>query len=188
MCTSGLTQCVDGGRESGLVVAPPPQFVVGSSCTCLACTVGEGACGSHSRGMGRRWGLLLARVVCESMCVFARVCVREQVAGEWGVPKPPAITLLDYARVLVRIAGSTPAPALLVVEGVEVQQECGTVTVVAPTATEVELTLAIPSEGLRLRWMSGGVGGPWSSWAVSEHIALTSWCHDACTSWVLCDS
>jgi hypothetical protein len=116
------------------------------------------------------------------------MCTREQVAGEWGVPKPPVITLIHGTRVLVQIAGTTPAPALLVVEGVEVQQECGTVTAAAPTAAEIELTLATPNQRLRLRWMSGGVGGPWSAWAVSEHIALTSWCHDACTSWVLCDS
>ena len=119
------------------------------------------------------------------LCVPARVCVREQVAGVWGVPKPPVITLIHGTRVTVRIAGTTPAPALLVVEGVEVQQEHGPVTFTPCTATEVELTLAMPSQRLRLRWMSGGVGGPWSAWAVSEHIALTSWCHDACTSWTL---
>ena len=98
------------------------------------------------------------------MCVFARVCVREQVAGEWGVPKPPAITLIHGTRVTVRIAGTTPAPALLVVEGVEVQQECGTVTVVAPTAAVVEVPRVACEERLRLRWLRNGVGGPWSNW------------------------
>jgi hypothetical protein len=109
-------------------------------------------------------------------CLCICVClhgVREQVAGEWGVPKPPVITLIHGTRVTVRIAGITPAPALLVVEGMEVQQEHGPVTFAPCTATEVELTLAMPSQRLRLRWMSGGMGGPWSDW-VSEHIALTS--------------
>ena len=91
----------------------------------------------------------------------------------WGVPKPPVITLIHGTRVTVRIAGTTPAPALLAVEGVEVQQEHGSATFALSTATEVALTLAMPSQRLRLRWMSGGVGGPWSDW-VSEQIALTS--------------
>ncbi len=78
----------------------------------------------------------------------------------------------------MRIADTTPAPALLVVEGVEVQQEHGPVTFVPSTATEVELTLAMPSQRLRLRWQSGGVGGPWSDWVsatleVSNFFRLT---------------
>ncbi len=117
-------------------------------------------------------GLSLARV--EHLCVPVRVCVCEQVEGEWGVPKPPVIAhIIDGVRIVVRIVDTTPAPAQLVVEGVEVQQEHGPVTFAPSTATEVELTLAMPNQRLRLRWMSGGVGGPWSDW-VSEQIALTS--------------
>jgi hypothetical protein len=123
--------------------------------------------------MGRRGGFCWHDLSVH-LCVPARVCAREQVAGEWGVPKPPVITLIHGTRVIVRIAGTTLAPAQLVVEGVEVQQEHGPVTFAPCTATEVELTLATPNQRLRLRWASGGVGGPWSSWAVSEHIALTS--------------
>ncbi len=97
----------------------------------------------------------------------------------WGVPKPPVITLIHGTRVTVRIAGTTPAPALLAVEGVEVQQEHGPVSFAPCTATEVELTLAMSSQRLRLRWMSGGVGGPWSDWVsaaleVSNFFWLTA--------------
>ena len=97
------------------------------------------------------------------------------MAGEWGVPKPPVITLIHGTRVTVRIVDTTPAPALLVVEGVEVQQEHGPVTFAPSTATEVELTLAMPSQRLRLRWMSGGVGGPWSDWVSAALGLLLVW-------------
>ncbi len=77
----------------------------------------------------------------------------------------------------MRVAGTTPAPALLAVEGVEVQQERGSVTFAPSTATEVELTLAMPSQRLRLRWMSGGVGGPWSDWVSAALEPVLSLAH-----------
>ena len=85
----------------------------------------------------------------------------------WGIdvaPKPPAVATIDGIRVVVRIAGTIPAPALVAVEGVEVQQECGTVTVIAPTAAVVEVPRVACEERLRLRWLRNGVGGPWSNW------------------------
>ena len=85
----------------------------------------------------------------------------------WGMdvaPKPPVIATIDGIRVVVRIAGTIPAPALVAVEGVEVQQECGTVRVVAPTAAVVEVPRVACEERLRLRWLRNGVGGPWSNW------------------------
>ena len=85
----------------------------------------------------------------------------------WGMdvaPKPPVIATIDGIRVVVRIAGTIPAPALVAVEGVEVQQECGTVTAVAPTAAVVEVPRVACEERLRLRWLRNGVGGPWSNW------------------------
>ena len=85
----------------------------------------------------------------------------------WGMdvaPKPPAVATIDGIRVVVRIAGTIPAPALVAVEGVEVQQECGTVRVVAPTAAVVEVPRVACEEKLRLRWLRNGVGGPWSNW------------------------
>ena len=85
----------------------------------------------------------------------------------WGMdvaPKPPVIATIDGIRVVVRIAGTIPAPALVAVEGVEVQQECGTVRVVAPTAAVVEAPRVACEERLRLRWLRNGVGGPWSNW------------------------
>ena len=85
----------------------------------------------------------------------------------WGMdvaPKPPVIATIDGIRVVVQIAGTIPAPALVAVEGVEVQQECGTVTVVAPTAAVVEVPRVACEERLRLRWLRNGVGGPWSNW------------------------
>ncbi len=133
---------------------------------------------------------LSAMCRCMVLMLMLRVCCEQAgtTSRAWGVPKPPVITLIHGTRVTVRIAGTTPAPALLAVEGVEVQQEHGPVTFAPSTATEVELTLAMSSQRLRLRWMSGGVGGPWSAWAVSEHVALASWWHVACTTWTLCDS
>ena len=85
----------------------------------------------------------------------------------WGIdvaPKPPAVATIDGIRVVVRIAGTIPAPALVAVEGVEVQQECGTARVVAPTAAVVEVPRVACEERLRLRWLKDGVGGPWSNW------------------------
>ena len=85
----------------------------------------------------------------------------------WGMdvaPKPPVIATIDGIRVVVQIAGTIPAPALVAVEGVEVQQECGTVTAVAPTAAVVEVPRVACEERLRLRWLRNGVGGPWSNW------------------------
>ena len=85
----------------------------------------------------------------------------------WGMdvaPKPPVIATIDGIRVVVRIAGTIPVPALVAVEGVEVQQECGTVRVVAPTAAVVEVPRVACEERLRLRWLRNGVGGPWSNW------------------------
>ena len=85
----------------------------------------------------------------------------------WGMdvaPKPPVVATIDGIRVVVRIAGTIPAPALVAVEGVEVQQECGTVTAVAPTAAVVEVPRVACEERLRLRWLRNGVGGPWSNW------------------------
>ena len=79
-------------------------------------------------------------------------------------PKPPVIATIDGIRVVVRIAGTIPAPALVAVEGVEVQQECGTARVVAPTAAVVEVPRVACEERLRLRWLRNGVGGPWSNW------------------------
>ncbi len=79
-------------------------------------------------------------------------------------PEPPVITTITGSRIVVRIAGSTPDPALVAVEGVEVQQECGTVTVVAPTAAVAEVPRVAYEERLRLRWLKDGVGGPWSNW------------------------
>ena len=85
----------------------------------------------------------------------------------WGMdvaPKPPAVATIDGIRVVVRIAGTIPAPALVAVQGVEVQQECGTVRVVAPTAAVAEVPRVACEERLRLRWLRNGVGGPWSNW------------------------
>ncbi len=85
----------------------------------------------------------------------------------WGIdvaPKPPAVATIDGIRVVVQIAGTIPAPALVAVEGVEVQQECGTVRVVAPTAAVAEVPRVVCEERLRLRWLRNGVGGPWSNW------------------------
>ena len=85
----------------------------------------------------------------------------------WGMdvaPKPPVIATIDGIRVVVQIAGTIPAPALVAVQGVEVQQECGTVRVVAPTAAVVEVPRVACEERLRLRWLRNGVGGPWSNW------------------------
>ena len=85
----------------------------------------------------------------------------------WGMdvaPKPPVIATIDGIRVVVQIAGTIPAPALVAVEGVEVQQECDTVTVVAPTAAVAEVPRVVCEERLRLRWLRNGVGGPWSNW------------------------
>ncbi len=79
-------------------------------------------------------------------------------------PEPPVIATIDGSRIVVRIAGTTPDPALLAVEGVEVQQECGTVTAAAPTAAVVEVPRVACEERLRLRWLRNGVGGPWSNW------------------------
>ena len=85
----------------------------------------------------------------------------------WGMdvaPKPPVIATIDGIRVVVQIAGTIPAPALVAVEGVEVQQECGTVRVVAPTAAVAEVPRVACEERMRLRWLRNGVGGPWSNW------------------------
>ncbi len=85
----------------------------------------------------------------------------------WGIdvaPKPPVVATIDGTRVTVRIAGTIPAPALVAVQGVEVQQECGTVRVVAPTAAVAEVPRVACEERLRLRWLRNGVGGPWSNW------------------------
>ncbi len=79
-------------------------------------------------------------------------------------PKPPAVVAIDGSRIVVRIADTTPAPTLLAVEAVELQQECGPVTAVTPTAIDVTLSRTTPSDRLRLRWLKDGVGGPWSSW------------------------
>jgi len=79
-------------------------------------------------------------------------------------PERPAITTIDGSRIVVKIAGATPAPALLAVEGVEVQQECGPITAVAPTAAVTEVPRVAYEERLRLRWLKGGVHGPWSDW------------------------
>ena len=81
-------------------------------------------------------------------------------------PKPPTVAAIDGSRIVVKIAGTTPAPALLAVEGVEVQQECGPITAVAPTAADVTLARTIPSDRLRLRWLKDGVRGPWSDWVL----------------------
>jgi hypothetical protein len=75
------------------------------------------------------------------------------------------------------------------VEGVEVQQEQGPVTFAPSTAAEVELTLAMSSQRLRLRWKSGGVGGPWSDW-VSAALAPLDPSHTRCIrrpSWMTID-
>ncbi len=86
----------------------------------------------------------------------------------WGLvdpaPKPPVVTTIDGSRIVVKIAGTTPAPALLAVEGVEVQQECGPITAVVSTAADVTLARTTPSDRLRLRWLKDGVHGPWSGW------------------------
>ena len=86
----------------------------------------------------------------------------------WGLvdpaPKPPTVTTIDGSRIMVKIAGTTPAPALLAVEAVEVQQECGPITAVAPTAAVAEVPRVACEERLRLRWLRNGVGGPWSNW------------------------
>ncbi len=86
----------------------------------------------------------------------------------WGLvdpaPKPPAVAAIDGSRIVVKIAGTTPAPALLAVEAVEVQQECGPITAVAPTAAVVEIPRVAFEERLRLRWLKDGVRGPWSDW------------------------
>jgi hypothetical protein len=109
---------------------------------------------------------LSAMCRCMVLMLMLRVCCEQAGTSRvWGVPKPPVIAhIIDGVQIVVRIAGITPAPALLVVEGVEVQQEHGSATFVPSTATEAELTLAMPSQRLRLRWMSSGVGGPWSDW------------------------
>ncbi len=79
-------------------------------------------------------------------------------------PKPPAVAAIDGSRIVVEMAGTTPAPALLTVKGVEVQQECGPITAVAPTAAVVVFPRVAYEERLRLRWLKGGVRGPWSDW------------------------
>ncbi len=79
-------------------------------------------------------------------------------------PKPPVVATIDGSCIIVRIVGTTPDPALVAVERVEVQQECGTVRVVAPTAAVVEVPRVACEERLRLRWLRNGVGGPWSNW------------------------
>jgi hypothetical protein len=94
--------------------------------------------------------------------------VQDALMVLWGLvdvkPKPPAIAHVDGSVIVVRIAGTIPAPALLAVEGVEVQQEFGPITTVVPTAANVTLARTAPSDRLRLRWKSVGVGGPWSDW------------------------
>ncbi len=79
-------------------------------------------------------------------------------------PEPPVIALVDGLRIVVRIAGTLPSSTKLVVDGVEVQQELGSVTSALATAETVELARSGPSERLRLRWMRGGVKGPWGNW------------------------
>jgi hypothetical protein len=105
-------------------------------------------------------------------------------------PEPPAIARVDGSVIVVRIAGTTPAPALLAVEAVDVQQECGPVTVVVPTAADVTLARTTSSDRLRLRWRIGGVGGPWSDWVpvVSGGRRELKMCfHCACwLPWHLC--
>ncbi len=92
-------------------------------------------------------------------------CLQDALIALIGVPpEPPVVTAIDGSRIVVKIAGTTPAPALLAVEGVEVQQECGTVTVVVSTAADVTLARTAPSDRLRLRWLKDGVRGPWSDW------------------------
>ncbi len=92
-------------------------------------------------------------------------CLQDALIALIGVPpERPAITTIDGSRIVVRIAGTTPAPALLAVEGVEVQQECGPITAVAPTAADATLARTTPSDRLRLRWLKDGVRGPWSDW------------------------
>ena len=93
-------------------------------------------------------------------------------------PKPPAVAAIDGSRIVVKIAGTTPAPTLLAVEGVEVQQECGPVTAVVSTAADVTLARTTPSDRLRLRWLKDGVRGPWSDW-----VPVVSGC---CAEWGVC--
>ena len=99
----------------------------------------------------------------------------------WGMdvaPKPPVVATIDGIRIVVRIAGTIPAPALVAVEGVEVQQECGPVTAVVSTAADVTLARTTPSDRLRLRWLKDGVRGPWSDW-----VPVVSGC---CAEWGVC--
>jgi hypothetical protein len=101
------------------------------------------------------------------MAALLRFVSQDALMAMWDLvdvaPKPPVITSIDGSRIVVRIAGTTPDPALLAVEGVEVQQECGTVRVVAPTDV-AEVPRVACEERLRLRWLKDGVGGPWSNW------------------------
>jgi hypothetical protein len=108
-------------------------------------------------------------VVC--VCVCMCVCV-------WGgggapdtlvalvVPLPPAIDLIDGTRIVARIEGTSPSPALLVMDRAELQQdsEHGPVTSAAPAQVVVEVLRFASSERLRLRWVKDGVGGSWSDW------------------------
>jgi hypothetical protein len=83
-------------------------------------------------------------------------------------PEPPIVTVFDGSRIVVRVAGTIPAPEVLAVERVEVQQAPGSIGVIAaaPTDSVVELKLVTAKDRLRLRWVLAGVGGPWSEWTL----------------------
>ena len=120
------------------------------------------------------------------MTKHLRACVRgtgywqDPLERMWGLvdvaPKPPVVALCDGARVVVRIAGTSPTLGPLTAHAVEVQQDLrvGTVTV-SPLAQDVELARVAPRERLRLRWkLAGDVDGPWSAWTHVVSLASKS--------------
>ncbi len=106
-------------------------------------------------------------------CRFPSLALSFQEAMEqtWALldwssapPTQPIISKFDGLQVVLKIGGTTPVPAFLAVDEVEVQQEPGPVHIVASTVGEVSLARARSYERVRLRWRRGGKSGPWSDW------------------------
>lgn len=131
----------------------------------------EIVCGGNSEAK-----LLVADVMgCDwYVDVVVRFRDMQLASPQWGIPKAPAVTLIDSSQIVVRIADAA-APWLLAVKGVELQQELDPMATFAPTAIEIKLAPVAGSERLRLRWVKDGEGSAWSEW-VSEPLTLFSNC------------
>ena len=90
----------------------------------------------------------------------------------WGLwdpasfrPRAPKVHITG-ACVVVQVSGTTPAPDVMAVDSVRVQQgsEDGPVFRSVPTDRDVSFPRLGPAEKIRLQWEVAGVLGPWSSW------------------------